>query len=388
MKKQIIFFEGNTPTDMCFKMAKTLKGRGYETVLISILGNFDKNIYNGYNQVINFNLNHLNIFKYPYDTFKQLFSNFRLLKLINSIRKLKPYVIIGVVGHPIFLSATIKKIFKKIPFIYFPYDVISLKYKDINNNYILDKTPKIELKSEKYCFENADGIIFKGDEFKYVKDMIKTNTPVLQFLPYCLKENIVPLNENKLSKKDGELHLVYLGTFADDLWEGLKEILNQKIHLHFYSRQYNLISHSKKHKFFLKNKYFHFYKHVSQSKISKEISKYDFGGWFSSPDFKVYKKEWIGAASGNKLATFIEAGIPFICSKDMVFIHSIIKKYNLGVAVNKNQMKNLGPLLKKFDNKKFIENIEIARKELEFESNIHKLEKFFEDVRKAKKFNN
>ena len=232
MQKQIVFLEG-TPTVTCFKIAKILRGRGYNTVLISLSNNFDKVFYEGYSKVISFNLEHLNVLKHPLSTFKNLFKNLKIFKIINNIRKLNPYVIVGVAApYPITLSAITLYIFKKIPFIYFPYDVNLLKYNNIENNYVLDGIPKIELKSERYCLKNADGIIFKGDEYKYIKNILGIKSPVLQFLPYCLKDSIVPINKNKLSKLDGKIHIVYVGRFRKGLYGGMEKILFQKLPLH------------------------------------------------------------------------------------------------------------------------------------------------------------
>ena len=384
MQKQIIFLEG-TPTVTCFKIAKILRRRGYDTVLISLSNNFDKVFYEGYSKVISFNLEHLNILKHPLSTFKNLFKNLRIFKIINHIRKLKPYVIVGVAApYPITLSAITLYLFKKIPFIYFPYDVNLLKYNNIENNYILDSIPKIELKSEIYCLKNADGIIFKGDEYKYIKNMLDIKSPVLQFLPYCLKESIVPINKNKLSKLDGKIHIVYVGRFSKDLYGGMEKILFQKLHLHVYTGQYDLILNSKEHAKFLNNKYFHLHKPVNQYEICKEISKYDFGFWLSVLDLNIWKKEWIASASGNKLSTYIEAGVPLIYYKDMAFNHSLIQKYGLGIGVDNNQANNLKILLKKFNKKQFLKDIKFARKDYEMSNNIHKLEEFFDEVIKAK----
>ena len=396
MKKQIVFAVGS-PDVISTKTAKTLKDIGYETILISLLGNFDKKAYkNAFDKIICFNLSALSI------NLKNFFDisveSFRILKLITLIKKLNPYVIITVSApSPIWFCALIKRLCKK-PVIYFPYDVNFLKYRDIKS-YAMAGIPKIELYSEKYCFENSDGVVFKGDELKYVNKNFKIKCPTIQFLPYCLEENIVALNKKKLSKIDKEKHIVYVGYLENKEQKscfGMKsvvgnitQIVNQKIHFHVYTKsQYKLILNSKEFSKLMSNRYFHLHESVPPGRISKEISKYDFGWFIADFDFNIFKKEWINTCTGNKMSTFIEAGIPFIIDKNRYeFIDKITKKYGLCLRITKKEMGNLNKAISKFDMKRFIRGIKIARKNFEMSHSIGKLEEFFEEVRKFNKEN-
>lgn len=390
MKKQIVFVVG-IPDIVSMKVATVLKNRGYETILISLLRNFDIKLYNkAFDKILCFNLDALSIsFRNFLDISKK---SFEIIKLIKSIRKLNPYVVIAVSApSPIWLCALTKVLCKK-PVIYFPYDVNFLKYRNIES-YAIAGTPKIELVSEKYCLESSDGIMFKGDEYRILKNHFKIKCPVIQFLPYCSKENIVPINKNKLSRKDKELHLVYVGYLENkeqkSCWgmksgvENIEKIINQKVHFHIYTKsQYELILNSEEFSKLLKNKYFHLHKTIPPDRISKEISKYDFGWFIADFDFKIFKKEWISTCTGNKMATFIEAGIPFICYKNNhKFIYKLTKKYGICVGIKKSQIENLKNILSNFNMGRFIKGIEIARKDFEISNNLHKLEKFFEEVK-------
>ena len=93
--------------------------------------------------------------------------------------------------------------------IYFPYDIRANEYATKEIAKKVRGIPNFEIKAERFCFENADGIMHKGapNELKYLNgrmlgDNLKICPLDISFLPYCSKEFIIPINKNKLSKKD------------------------------------------------------------------------------------------------------------------------------------------------------------------------------------------
>src|SRR3989338_4855869 len=118
----------------------------------------------------------------------------------------------------------------------------------------------------------------------------------ISFLPYCSGEFNVPINKNKLSKKDKETHMVFIGSIGsvnpsacNYLLEYFKEIIKQKIHIHIYTKPNTI-----------------------PKEIIREISKYDYGLWpldykLKNPKITLEPK----LATGNKLSSYLEAGIPF-----------------------------------------------------------------------------
>lgn len=401
-KKQIVFAEGFT-TAFTFKLAKILKRKGYETVLIVLLG--DPSIKYGrqeFDKIINLdarfmkaNLKNLSkIIKYSLSKHKEI------AEAIKEIRKLKPYVVIGR-ATPNWLWVLFRKKFRKYPFIYFPYDIRSFGFKNVEHAKKLG-VPKFELKAEKYCFEHADGIIHKGDEneLKYLNENVigKVNikAPVLHFPPYCDKDYTVPINKNKLPKKNKEIHLVFVGHVVtniqkkEDSWEeSIAEILKQKMHLHIYGKTAYLSDEELKKNFFksyltkfIGNKYFHtVFKTMGYKKLIKEISKYDFGIWMG---YGYEKTKHIGFGSGNKMATYLEAGLPFVYYKNHWFIDKLMTKYGLKLAVTPDEIKNLKKTLKKINYERYLKNVVMARRDFEIKHNLPRLEKFFKEVREYK----
>ncbi len=388
MKKQIVFVEP-IPNILNFKIARALKEKDYEIILISFL-KFDKELYQkAYSKMICFDLESFSLnIKNVLNIFKRIP---KILKKYSKIKKLNPSVVVGFASpYPLWIHVLIKKIVRNIPFVFFPYDVNILKYKKIKY-YKKAGIPDFELKAEKYLFENSDGIIFKGDEESYVKKIFNVKCPVIKFPPYCSKDFMVPINKNKISDKDGQIHSVYLGSIESEeddsdafglgSWEySIKEILKQKIHFHIYSNQYEYIKNSRIYKKFLSSKYFHLHKPLGQLEIIKEISKYDIGMWFPNFNFEIIKKELVSTGAANKVASFLEAGLPFMYYKEFEVTDRLMKRYNLDIGFIRKDIKNINKMVQKLDLNYLLKNVIKAREDFEINKNIEKFEKFLNQI--------
>ena len=407
-KKQIVFIEGYSYV-ITYKISKLFKEKGYETILIRLLEQVesDKRFYNqAYDKVIEFKLSY---HKVTYkNLLKIIISNIKNLKfLITSfvnILRLKPYVIIGraPLSSPI---AFFRIFFKKTPFVYFPYDIRSQAFPTLE---IAKKTlPSFEIKADRFCFEHSDGIMHKGapNELKYLNgrmlgNNIKLPKHQIAFHPYCSKEFCVPTNKNKLSKDDGELHLVYIGgagkrskEFYSIFLKQSKEVIEQKIHIHFYfslsipnkeePNEQDLIRRFlEEYKDYPNIKYFHLEKSFNPKEIVKEISKYDFGISL----FTKHKEDGLepGLGTGNKISTYLEAGIPFFYGKWYTFTNNLRKKYGINLILPKD-IKDLRKIIKKLDYPKLEKNVLKMREDYSMEKQFPRLEKFIKDVVKTKK---
>ncbi len=387
-KKQILFIE-TYATVTIYKMARLLRKKGYETILLRLLkpNDSDINFYNNaYDKIIYFNL------------IKQ--ENFQNLKKISSslikIYNLKPYVIFGR-SNPNKMIFLFRLFFRKIPFIYYPYD--------IRFHYTLRRFAKkergfskIEMFSEKYNFEHSQGIIHKGapEELDEIHERIgKTKLPknILTFHSYCSDEFIIPLNKKKLSKKDGKIHLVYVGSGNpqrkeyEEYLEFSKPLINQEIHMHFYMASNTLINKKIVNEFLKDNKktkninYFHIHNQLDPKKIIKEISKYDFGLSLTDPLLTTgYSKYDLEPRYqlGNKFMSYLEAGIPFFSGKRFTFMNKLMKKYNLEIIYP--ELNKIKQFIKNLNYKELEKNIEKARKDFNMEKHFPELEEFIKKV--------
>ncbi len=397
MKKQIIFLEPY-PTIMIYKISKLLRKKGYKTISIRLLESKDRTFdfySNAYDKIINFNLSFfkINIKNLPSIIFSLFQKTKSILKAFLEISKLKPYVIICR-GKPYWPCALSIKFFKKFPRIFFPYDIRSEGFESLK----LAKDSGLknfEINSEKYCFENADGIIHKGapDELEHLDGRIfkKINFQELKlnFQPYTSNEFIIPFNKNKLSKFDNELHIIQASSIgsvdpsvSSFLFDYLIELTKEKIHVHQYTQPNTLSSNeimdslNKKYGDKINPKYFHFHKPLNPKELIKEISKYDFGIFVPGPKKGKYHLE-AAKNTGNKLASYLEAGIPYIYPPELKYIHELSKKYKIDFCFkNPKEIKKL----KKLNYKEIEKRIDNARRDFNMEKNFPRFEKFIQEV--------
>ena len=399
-KKQIVFLEP-WPEIMIYKMAKLLKESGYETISIRILENKgvpDSFFREAFDKIISFELSAYKInLKNLSLIVKLLLEKISsLLKATKEILKLSPCLIIGR-ATPNWPCALTKILFKKIPFIYFPYDIraIGWESKEIAKKH---GTKEFELKAERFCFENCDGLIHKGhpDELKYIKEeLLGENLKIvpkrLNFNPYCSREFIVPLNKNKLSKKDKEIHMVYIGSmgtvgFGEEnyILKYISKIIESGMHVHVYTKSNTLPSKeimkitSNDFSNFLNSKYFHLHEPLGPKEIVKEISQYDYGLLLVSvPLPKEHPERLGGYGMGNKNASYLEAGIPCIYDDGLIFIGQLMKKYRVGFPLGDiNKIYDLKNKLKKINYEAIEKNIILARQDFLMEKHLDRFIEF------------
>ena len=235
----------------------------------------------------------------------------------------------------------------------------------------------VALRLEKFCFLKADKIIHKGLEneleflpfYKKIKD--KPHYLFREFLEPNLIQKYDP--KKKLSAKDGEIHLVYVGSFylenlpyADSIWEFYPKMTRQKLHLHIYSKV-DKKTENKLKEIGSKNSYFHYEGHRAHDSLIKEISKYDYGSYLHVHNRAKIKANYLLMFGfGNKVFDYFSAHIPFICSDDATAIVKFIDKYSVGLHIDYKKINVLKEKLE-YNKKKYvkmIKNIEKATPEL------------------------
>nr|QBM01196.1 hypothetical protein [uncultured archaeon] len=394
-KKQIVVIGSGIP-DMISKMAIGLRKKGHETIFISLVKNQETDfLKKAYDRIISFDVKFykINLFNLPRIFLYGIKKSFKILKLFSEIKKLRPFVVISV-ATPNWLCFLARKYFKNYPFVYFPFDIRSFSYKD-RKEALSFGIPNFELNAEKYCFKNADGIIHKGgeDELNFLNDQvlgekIKIKCPAINIFPYCLRELMVAVNgKNKLSRENKEIHIVYVGHIPlDETWSrGMEAITKQGIYLHLYGKTANLTKEEDSKRveglYPSNNKFLCIHEQVPQENLSKEVSKYDYGIY----GYKIIGDKRDETDTGNKLASYLEAGLPIITFDNSGAANNILKKYNVAVIIKRSQLRNLKKVLKKNLSKNLMKNIPRAREELGIEKNIPRLENFFEQVAIYKK---
>jgi len=391
MKKQIVFVE-SSPTDLVTKMASLLRKRGYSTHLITLVTpNVNAYLKEAYNEIYPLHAkffkidlkNSPKILYYGLKKSSEIFSSYK------KIKHLKPDFVIGR-AVPNWLCVLTKKYFNKSPFVYFPYDIRSFCYES-REEAKKEGVPTFELNAERYCFENADGIIHKGadSEMSFLDPKVlgrkpRINCPVLHFLPYCSDELIQPVDKKKIKiNKKKNPSIVFVGHigFEDSWYNSIRQVIDNKIHLHLYGKTANVsdrdVEVRKRYNDLLNNHYFHLHKEMDQKSLIKEISKYNYGIW---PGYYDINRKNVFFATGNKIASYFEAGLPIIHFKNQEYVRDLFKKYNAGVTITIDM-----PLKKVLESQnygKLARGVIKARNELKMNNNIPRLERFLEAVKK------
>jgi hypothetical protein len=404
MKKTIVFYCASHPYEMIYKLARQLKVHGYKTVLFTMSeeGRFDRGFYKaGFDDIY---CSNFQIYKPSAKTPSYLLKRGpHFIKFLLSMKRIKPYAIIGVSGANWQLKYVHRHFFRRFPFIYFPYDILSLYFN--SKERALEKVPNFEIEGERYCFEHSDGVLHKGDpnELKFIEGRLHKNLKIpyfqLNFIPPCTKEFIVQFNKNKLSKIDREFHVVFIGGFPTEVESARRmlgyfnDLLKQKIHIHTYLTFKHIPENQENsylNDFFNKinkSKYFHTNKPVDAKAIISEISRYDFGLWVSSIGNKEDKKinSESAFATGNKLSSYLEAGLPIIYSDELLFADRLLSSFGLKLPFNEESIKTIKKKLLGLNYKQLEKNIRKARKELSLEKQFPRFEKFVREV--AESFN-
>jgi 2-polyprenyl-3-methyl-5-hydroxy-6-metoxy-1,4-benzoquinol methylase len=134
--------------------------------------------------------------------------------------------------------------------------------------------------------------------------------------------------------------------------------------------------------------YFHLHQPLEPDEVVKEISKYDFGWTFYNhvDDEQGYTDLNAKFTTGNKIASYLEAGLPFFYSTSFDFLHETMKKYNLDLPIKDlDEATKIGQMIKKINYNKLIKDVEKAREDYSMEKHFTRIEEFVENTIKNNK---
>jgi len=383
-----IVFTQLKPSFWQFKTALALKNKGFKPILVCLLEKFDKKEYSkAFDEIICPGLTSLK----PWRVLEHLIKH--PIKSISFLRFmfLFPEIVIAE-APPHYLSAFFIWWFKyKCPRIYFPYDMISSRYKT-PEKYLA----KRELWGEKYAFKNCNAILYKSAdyEFKLLPEDIQAsikNKPKFGFPSYTQSELFTISDiRDKLSYKDKEIHLVNAGTFTEgsplyrSMYEYFYNILKQGFHLHLYSPD-GAISETHKRNITKDEQELagrlHIHPFSPVDKFSEELSKYDYG--INMIYFSDIAKE--GAkeiAATNKLASYLEAGLPILVNKQLKYFADLVQKNKIGLVIEDWNLSDLKSKIKKENYAQLVRNVIKFRDKYSMENNINKFIKFINKLSK------
>lgn len=380
--KRIAFIKRN-PQIRILKQAKGLKSTGrYHLTLVA--QRFDKEIYEGvFDKIITYGS--LRGTERLRRISKGLI-NIDLWQLRHILRNLEVDIVHAHAEPNIIPAIAIR--YAICPVVYDAYDCTSLRFG-------FDNVPRKESVCEKFCLENADGIVRREAdiEIDYYRDAgYNIKAPVLRFSDYCLEEYIVTNPLPKLSDKDGEPHLVHAGNvcpmnlpskrYGHAQFVDVGEILAaQKIHFHIYPNPYQVQPYPCYEQLASQTPYFHMHKPLPPFKITKEISQYDYSTnlHFTGAD-SIIERQWSKVAPGNRFATALEAGLPMIVNDELEYVCKLVNEYGLGIVIKRSDLGNLASIIAQADYEALQANVRKRRLAYSVRKQICRLEAFYQEI--------
>ena len=223
---------------------------------------------------------------------------------------------------PDFLTiAAIEAVGGSVPVVHDCHEVLSLFKTGYYASDDERKISEVYPEQEKIANERSNGRIYVSEG---VRNHIQRRYSVdperdLVFYSYVSESMMPRLFKEKLSRRDGGVHVVYIGCVTSlkasegssyDLREIFREIAGHNMHIHIYPTVDFITGGNDAYRKLAENSSFiHYHNHLNYRKLLQEITKYDFG-WAG---FNVAKhKEHTDIALPNKLFEYLACGLPVL----------------------------------------------------------------------------
>lgn len=383
-KKQIVFM-GARPVHAILKIARALKlTNKYEIILVNFSKIEEKVVKESFDKILTLELDLSISFKALFHFFKKLTQK-ETHDFFKKVKGLNPYIIqIHNANH---ISFLLFLLVKKRPKIFFLHDIWHYYQRKFSFKKNSGRMQYVSVLIEKFCFKRCEGIVNKSGErsLDYLKSKIKA--PILDFLPYCSDEWIIP-PKKKIFRKNKEIHIVYAG-MSWEKWDGhvsfqdmVEKIINQGLHLHFYPSVLNEKTKIMLENLVKKNRFLHLYQRQDADKINKEISKYDYAIHLDFCDDSI-NPLWTETGMSAKIFGYIEAGLPVIINKQLKNMCNILEKNKIGKGIT---YKDLGRLKEILFSEKYpsTKDIKKAQDKFRISRNINRLENFYDKIHKRR----
>jgi len=244
------------------------------------------------------------------------------------VEKFQPFVIHSHNAPDLLTTSAIEAVKGEVPVIHDCHEALTLRetgyYSSDDQETIREKYPR----EEKIANEQSDGRIYVTEG---VRDYIQGRYDVdpsndIVFYSYICESMVPHRLRRKLSEKDGQTHIVYIGTVTSiiedshyDLREIFREIADHGIHLHMYVSIWGARDKAYQH-LAKDHDFIHYHGHLDQKTLLPEITQYDFGWAGFNENQK--NSNHLDVALPNKIFEYIACGLPVLA-----FPHKNIREF-------------------------------------------------------------
>jgi len=299
------------------------------------------------------------------------------------VKATKPSVIHSHNAPDSLTIAAVDAVEHEVPVIHDSHEALSLRktcyYASDDETKVLDEYPS----QERIANEKSDGRIYVTEG---IRDYIQQRYSVdrskdIVFYSYVCESMVPSRLRKKLSEKDGQIHIVYIGTVTSliedshyDLREIFREIAARDIHLHMYvsiwgtrDKAYQRMAED--------NEFIHYHGHLDQRTLLDEITQYDYG-WagFNTNDKNI---SHLDVALPNKAFEYVACGLPVLA-----FPHKTLKRFierNM-VGLIFDDIEEMASKLKEDEMESITNRVLDSRHKFTVEANIGKVIQHYERI--------
>lgn len=252
--------------------------------------------------------------------------------------------------------------------------------------------------SEEFLFKKADGVVLTMNTLvagEKLQLRYNSKVPTLEFPTYVCDEFFE--EEEKYSRKDGGTYLVYGGIVAPShhpreiygaaqFLDLAKNFIHQGFCFHIYlSPHFSPMQiktlYADYVQFAADSPGFKFQYGVPLDRATKAFSRYDFAVMIHKTKGTKMNAFHFNTCIPTKFFTYLSAGLPVIINKEFGYIVSVVKKYEIGIVIDQDEIDALAEIIKRYDYEKLKANVKRAREELSMKKHIDRLIDFYEKAK-------